>query len=376
MRKLFSTLLALGLMMSGVFSVAAQDSGTALGDGIGSPATWFDDRGNAIATVEVTDVIEDWNEYEDNRAPARGYLYYGVVITVTNIDSSDIEVSARDFSMVDTLGLNIGRSNATAAAGSTMDVFTDSAPVAVGESAELMIVYELFSDTAPAMLVWQAERGQLVLVNLGDGSGETSAVVQGLNMPATWSDDRGNEMATIAVTDVADDWQDFDTNRQPDRGSRYVAVHFSITNISNADIEVNPYNLSLVDTEGANNTTANVRVAEGSETEVFSDRQNVAPGESIEGMLVFQLFDSVEPVGLMWQPSSGVLNVVLLTEGEAAPVMDATPEADADDAGPATIDVDEADDEDDEPAGITVERSTDTVDDADTDELDEGTPES
>jgi hypothetical protein len=335
MRKLFGALLALGLMMSGMFGVAAQDANTALGDGYGSPATWFDDRGNAIASVEVTEVIEDWDEYDPNRAPARGYFYYAVAITVTNLDSGDIDVSARDFSLLDTMGLNNARSSATADATSGTEVFIDTAPVAAGESVDLVMVYELFNDTAPAMLVWQADRGKLVLVNLVDGTHEMSAVVQGLGVPATWSDDRGNQMATIEVTEVTDDWQDYEPNRQPDRGSRYVAVHFSITNISDTDLEVNPYNLSLIDTEGTNNSTANVRVAEDAEFEVFSDRQDVASGESVEGMLVFHLFSGIVPVGLVWQPEFGMLNVVLLNDGTdtsvATPVGGTGYENDADD---------------------------------------------
>lgn len=327
MKKFIGSLLAVAMMMSGVVGVAAQDTETAYGSGIGSPATWFDDRGNPVASVEVTDVIEDWTEHEANRGPARGYLYYAVVLDVTNLGSGDIEVSARDFSLVDTMGLNNARSSIAADPGSSIEVFSDTAPVAAGESAEFVVVYELFSDVSPAMLVWQADSGQLVLVNLSDGNQEPSAVVQGMNTPATWSDDRGNEVATIEVTNLTDDWQDHDPNRAADRGSRYVAVSFTITNISDASFEVNPYNLSLVDTEGTNNSTSSVRAAEDGETVLFSDRQDLAPGESVEGTIVFQLFSGIDPVGMIWQPEYGILNVVVLVEGSD---VAATPELDTD----------------------------------------------
>lgn len=327
MKKLIGLLLAFGLITSSLASVTAQEAATAFGDGINSPATWFDDRGNAMASLEVTELIEDWSEYEENREPARGYLYYAVVMNVTNVASDDIEINPRSFSMTDSLGLNLSRANTTAAEGASRAVFADTVSLASGESTELMLVYELFSDVSPALLVWEADRSQVVLIGFSDDSLESSAVATGLNSPATSADDRGNEFASIEVTGITDDWQDHDPNRQADRGSRYVAVDFSITNLSDTEIPVTVHNLSLIDAEGAVNGTSNTQAAEGSGTVVFSSNEDIAPGETLEGTLIFQLFTGVDPVGLMWQPQSGMMNVVILDEGtDVADEMEATPE--------------------------------------------------
>lgn len=330
MRKLITLLLAAAMSVAGVAGIAAQDSGDTAGSGVGSTAIYFDDRGNQIATLEVTEVEAGWSDYADNGAPSRGYDFHAVHFTVTNDSDAPLEINTSRFSLVDTQGLNNSRAYVRVAEGSESNVLEDTVNLEAGETLEAALVFELFSDVSPAAFIWQPGSGTLVMAYVGDGSAEENAVVTGLNVPATFADDRGNPLGSIEVTEVEDSWDDYQENRGPDRGVRYVAVHFTVTNLSDAPIEVNPFNLSLLDSESANNGRAFTAASETAEVQVTDDSVDVAPGESFDGMLVYTLFDGVDPLALIWQPEFGVITVVILDDAGVETETEATPEEESD----------------------------------------------
>lgn len=322
MKKLVHLLLAAAMTVTGVLGVAAQDDDSALGEGIGGSAIYIDERGNHVATLEVTGVEAGWSDYDDRGAPTRGYDFHAVHMVITNESDSPLEVNPSRFSLVDTNGLNNSRKNVRLAETSASDVLSDAANLEAGETLERTLVFELFSDVSPAVFMWQPGGGKLVAVNVSDGSAEESAVAVGLNTPAVFTDERGNVVGSVEVTEVVDGWDEFRERSDPDRGMRYVAVHFTVTNLSDASLEVNPFNLSLLDTESTNNGRSYVSAAETATTQITSDSLDVAPGESFSGMIVYTLFDGVDATALMWQPGYGVIAMVILGESEG----DATPE--------------------------------------------------
>lgn len=326
MKRMIGAILTVVLALSSLAGVAAQDAETAYGTGINSPASWFDDRGNAIATAEVTEVNDNWTEYQDNSAPDRGYVYYAVSITVTNVSSNEIELNSNDFSLIDSMGLSVGRANVSSLDDAATPAFTDRIPLATDESIDVMLVFELFNDVSPALLLWAADSWQNVLFNLSDGTVESSAVVTGVSTLSTSTDEQGNPTASLEVTGITDDWQDYDANQEPDRGARYVAVSFTVTNLTGDDMEVHTNHFTLTDTEGAVQRNSNVRLADGAETELL-ETTDLAPGESIDGTLVFHLFSGVEPVSLMMQSDNRLYNVVIVVEGDAAETPAAEPQA-------------------------------------------------
>ena len=335
MRKLVTLLLAAAMSVTGIVGVAAQEADNAVGTGIGSTAVYFDDRGNQLATLEVTEVEAGWSEYGDNGAPARGYDYHAVHFTITNDSAAELEINQNRLSLVDTQGLNNTRKNVRLDSGADTNVLTDNVVLDAGESRDATLVFELFSDVFPALFMWQPDSGSLVIVNVSDGTAEESAVVTGLDTSATFADDRGNVVGSIEVLEVEDGWQDHQENRTPDRGMRYVAVHFQITNLSSAPIEMNPYNVSLLDSESTNNARANVNAMETADVQVTSDRVDIAPGESFQGMMVYTLFEGVEPPALIWQPEYGVITAVILSDDGAGTETEVAPEEDDVAATPA-----------------------------------------
>lgn len=322
MRKLMGAILALGMILTGFLGVAAQDAGTSYGVGLNAPATWFDERGNPLATMEVTGVDPDWSDYDPNYEPDRGYVYLAVSFTITNISEDAIMVDPYDFSMLDSEGANTSSAFVQAAEDGDTVLFEEETEVAAGESMDGIIVFTMFSSVSPAMFIWQPDSGKLVMVNLSDGA--AASVGNGLGTPAVWTSERGDSIATFEVTGIVEDWQDYDEYSKPERGTTYIAVTVLLTNTSDVDLEVNPYDFSMIDSESSNLSTSYASAAEDAETELLVDAVVLAPGESTEGTLVFSMFDSVTPVGMMWQPEYGRLAIVILSEGDA-PAGNSTP---------------------------------------------------
>lgn len=207
MRKLLTALIALGMMMSGFVAVSAQDTAAAdpaIASGFDTPATWTDERGNPVATVSVQSIDPEFSDYSEYSAPDRGYTFVAVNFTITNISGSSMIVEPYDFSLLDAQGRNNGRAYVSQDENPQTVLFEDDLALAADESAELVLVFQMPADIAPAAFMWQPDSGMIVIIDVSEGA-EGSAIATGLNAPVTWTDDRGNEVATLQVTGVNTD---------------------------------------------------------------------------------------------------------------------------------------------------------------------------
>ncbi len=332
MRKLISLFLAAALTVVGVMGVAAQDASSSFVNGLDTPATWTDDRGNQVATIEVNEVNPDWTKHSEFSTPERGYLFQAVTFTVTNVSGSSLIVEPFDFSLVDETGRNNARSYVSLDEANEGLIFDEDLPLSADESAELTLAFQTPVDVAASALVWQPERGVLVIVNFGEAAAEDAAIVSGMNTPSTWTDDRGNAVATLEVVEIEEDWQDYSEYREPERGMVYRAVHFNVTNVSGSSLIIKPYDFTMLDSTGMNNSRTFVDAAEGSDANIMSDDVPLGDGESFEGIIVFQMYPDDDPTAMIWQPDRGLLNMVVLADGVGgAPV--ASPTVDVDGAG-------------------------------------------
>lgn len=331
MRKLFTALVALGMMMTSFVAVSAQgaaENASSSAVGFDSPAMFIDERGNEVATISVSSIDPEFDDYSEYSAPERGYIYVAVNFTVTNVSGSSMIVEPYDFSLLDAQGRNNGRAYVSQDDNPQTPVFEDDMALADGEEAELTSVFQVPADVPAAAFIWQPDSGILVIVDITEGAGEASAVASGLNAPVTWTDDRGNEVATLEITGVTPDWQDYDEYSEPERGMHYVAVDFKVTNVSGSNLILEPYDFSLLDNVGLNSGRSWVDAAEGNDP-LFTEDVPVAAGESYEGTIVFAIFVDMEATSIMWQPDSGLIHLINIneTEGTEATPVDSTPVA-------------------------------------------------
>ncbi len=316
MRAFLTTLFAVALVASGFAGAAAQDVETSYAEGLDAPVTWSDNRGDVLASLQVTEVNSDWMDYEDGRGPDRSFVYQAVSIAVTNHTGDEWELSANSFSLVDAYGRVIRPSHVNVAEGLDYELFRGSVTVAPDETTEQVLMFELPAGIPAGILIWDQGSGKGALVNLLDEPVADSAIANDLSATATWTDDRGGLVSTFQVTDVNPDWLDYDDRHAPSRGEVYQTVSFTITNESSDTVDVNPNDFSLMDSSGASLRISRVQAADDATQQPFVDSVELGPGESVDGMLVYLNSAGLDPIALSWAPVNGLIHVVVFQDGD------------------------------------------------------------
>jgi hypothetical protein len=145
-------------------------------------------------------------------------------------------------------------------------------------------------------------------------TGEDTAFGVGFDSPATYFSDRGDPVTRIAVVDIERGWQDYAEYYEPDPGIEYVAVTFTVENLSRSNIIVDPYDFSMLDGFGRNNSRSWVSVDEESGAQIFEEDAALASGETAELTIIFEMYESTEFGYFMWQPDSGIIVMVDLRD--------------------------------------------------------------
>jgi hypothetical protein len=143
--------------------------------------------------------------------------------------------------------------------------------------------------------------------------GDTS-FAKGLDAEAMYFSERGDPVASLTVTDIERGWQDYGEYYEPDPGVEYVAVTFEISVVSRGNLVAEPFDFSLIDGIGRNNSRSYVSPDEASGVEIFEDDAAVASGETAEMTIVFEVYEETQLGYFMWQPDSGIIIMIDLTE--------------------------------------------------------------
>ena len=137
---------------------------TAFATGLNQPATFFDGRGNPVFEITLTNIEDDWQEYDEYSAPDRGMIYVKLDFTFTNLtDRSDI-ISPYDIMLIDQFGMAVDQGYFSDRA----DIMTDDVAIAAGETIDGSVVFSIFADLQPMMVLWEPEYDLHVFIYLGD----------------------------------------------------------------------------------------------------------------------------------------------------------------------------------------------------------------
>ena len=143
--------------------------------------------------------------------------------------------------------------------------------------------------------------------------GEAS-YARGFNAEALLYSERGDTIATLVVTDVERDWQDYAEYYEPSAGKQFVAVTFEVSMETRGSLLVSSYSFQLMDGWGFMNPAAWVEADEASDAPVLTEDTDVASGETVEFVVVFEVFEDA-PLGFfLWQPEYGFYAMVDLTD--------------------------------------------------------------
>lgn len=181
MRNLFAVLFAALLLMGGSASlVAAQDDATPAAPGEGGaidPAvsdtvTVVDTRGNEFVTATVNEVIRPWEEFGEFEEPERGTEYVAFLIEFENLSDDGVIIAPFEFSLQDAQGFLFDTAFAQGAEGIDPAPLSEDLAIDGGESAEVLIVFNVFEEQGLAHLFWVPENESGRLVTLAQLEGE------------------------------------------------------------------------------------------------------------------------------------------------------------------------------------------------------------
>lgn len=143
------------------------------------------------------------------------------------------------------------------------------------------------------------------------GGGE-GPFVFGLNQPALYTDERGTAVFEISVTDVEREWEAPEEVFPPERGKEFVAIHFSITNLTDDATEISPFSMTLLDSLGYPTEQAWLGDMEG----VWFESVPIGGNETIEGAVVFIMYSDLEPGVVMFQPEYNAWVLIYLGDAD------------------------------------------------------------
>lgn len=129
-------------------------------------------------------------------------------------------------------------------------------------------------------------------------TGAPTAFASGVGQTATFFDERGNPVFEVVVTGVENDWQDYDELYPPERGMVYTKVDFTFTNLTNRAEIISPYSIMLVDSTGLVLNQAYMP----ENPDIMMEDTPLDAGGTVDGSLVFSVFQGVEPMMVVWQP--------------------------------------------------------------------------
>lgn len=174
MRRSFGGLLVLiaiaALLIPGsmgvVSSVAAQDSTPAADDismPTGDPVAYISESGSEIATLQVTQIVRGWDEYDEFYEPTTGTEYVAFVVDVTHLGRrGDLLVRGYDFRLQDVDGFLISQAYANAEESADLVPTEEDIAIPSGETESIVVVFQVIEGIDLSNLYWLPEYDRMI----------------------------------------------------------------------------------------------------------------------------------------------------------------------------------------------------------------------
>jgi hypothetical protein len=185
----------------------------------------------------------------------------------------------------------------------------------------LLAVLALVATTSAGALAQDATP-EASPVAAGDGPGLGDAVVL--------FDERGDELAQVAVLEVTDPFEDTSSGAQ--RGYHYVAIEVVVENLTDDVYELNTFDIRLVDGEGTLYSNTFVSRSEESRAEIAElESTELEAGAAASGLLIYEIVDGAAPA--MVANTNGYESFTLLADLREAVPAEGEPTTLYDDRG-------------------------------------------
>ena len=135
----------------------------------------------------------------------------------------------------------------------------------------------------------------------------------------TYIGSNGQELGTVTIDEIADPFEEYDPSFPPDRGSRFVLVTLTIENTGSRPLPVQSFDFILQDVEGFTYTPSQVYregelgttpatpTADEDAPPATLENQDLEPGDSVTGVLGYEVLVGVAPARVFFTPDSGRL---------------------------------------------------------------------
>jgi len=302
--------MALMLMAGSTASIMAQatpdaspEASGAGGPALGDTIVVSDANGDPALQIAVSDFV---SPDEDVDANDRGFYVVSLQLVVNNPTDSDIEFNSYSVMLIDGEGFTANQTFVTRDDSdyTARPDFSEST-VPAGESISGWIFFQVINGAEPAWVVYSdsfTSQQFVVLANLNGTELEDGDAISFYNSDA-------EEAGTITVDEVIADFQEVDTSVDVERGTTVFAVNVTVENTGTSELPSMP-TFYLVDDYGFQYyPTFAFRDAAASEyPDLPSDPP--APGESVSGVVLFNIADGAQVSYILAQPDYTQLYIV------------------------------------------------------------------
>jgi hypothetical protein len=130
---------------------------------IGDSVNYISESGSEIGSLKVTEMVRPWDEFGEYYAPDSGTEYVAFVIEVTHLGSrGDLIVRADDFRLQDVDGFLYSRAWVDSGSGAEYVPSDPEIGIAPGETAEIIVVYQVLSGVDLSAVFWQPDYQRLI----------------------------------------------------------------------------------------------------------------------------------------------------------------------------------------------------------------------
>ncbi len=157
-------LMSPGLMATAQTPEAVSGEPSSFASGLNQPATFFDDRGNPVFEIMVTGMERDWQSEDEYTVAERGMTFVKIDFAFTNLSDRAEIVSPYVVMLVDNMGLTAQQVYIS----DDPTIFTEDVAVEPGATVEGSLVYSIYTDLEPNLIVWQPDYNLYVIIHIGE----------------------------------------------------------------------------------------------------------------------------------------------------------------------------------------------------------------
>lgn len=146
----------------------------------------------------------------------------------------------------------------------------------------------------------------------------TIAFADDINQSVIYTDENGNDVMALTVTEVDHDFPGYLDGQYAKHGYSYRMVAFTVENISDSTANVNLMSFTIIDSFGYSHYRTHIQPEEGYE---FENDVDVAAGEVLEQELVFELPAHVGSMFFRWEHEFRTALLVNISPDGDAPAV-------------------------------------------------------